>query len=79
MSWGTAGPKTTRPGGQFKGETSHPTTPPSLREFSGGGGGGEGVGKGSRKESLASPTSIGRRSVGEEPPAERYEYRGTGS
>ena len=31
--------------GQFKGETSHPTTPPSLRESSGGGGGGEGVGE----------------------------------
>ena len=33
--------------------------------------------KGSRKESLASPISTGRRSVGEEPPAEGDEYRGT--
>ena len=43
--------------------------------------------KGSREESLASPISTGRPgSVGEEPPAERYEWflgalvpRGTGS
>ena len=48
--------------------------PPSPRESSRGGGGEEGgsVGEESRRESLASPTSTGRESVGEEPPAERY-------
>ena len=33
------------------------------------------VGRESRRESLASPTSTGRGSVGEEPPAERYGCR----
>ena len=49
--------------------------PPSSPRESGGGGGGEeggSVGEGSRRESLANPTSTRRGSVGEEPPAERY-------
>ena len=46
--------------------------PSSPRESSGGG---KRRGEGSRKESLASPTSTGRGSVEEEPPAERYGCR----
>ena len=47
--------------------------PPSPRKSSGGGGEeGGSVSEESKRESLASTTSTGRGSVGEEPPVERY-------